>query len=285
MKIVTLFILALSAFLFSNHSNEEMIIFSSGRDGNSNIYQMNADGQNLTQLTFGKTEKWSPRVLNKNEISYLEQKGEEILRFKLNLKTKEVTQLRQPENCILDDKNAGISPDRKKLLYECKGDIFISDLDGKKAVNLTQNNDSKNFKPVWFPDGQKIAFTTDRDGNREIYSMNLEGKDLENLTNHPANDEAPDVSPDGQKILFSSNRDGNNNQEIYVLNLKNKELKNISNSKDWELIARWNKTGMKIFFGTNRDKNWEIYVYDLRSKSVKNITKNAAFDGDPQILK
>lgn len=285
MKIVIFLLFIFSNLLYSGVSEKDSIIFSSNRDGNSNIYRMDADGKNLKQLTFGKNEKWSPRILSKTEISFLEQNGDKILRFKLNLKTNKINELPQPEHCILDDKNAFISPKKDKLLYECNGNIFVSDKNGRTPFNLTQNSGAKNFKPIWFSDGKKIAFTSDRDGNREIYSIDLDGKDLKNLTKHPANDEAPDISPDGRKILFSSDRDGDNNQEIYVLNLTNHQLTNISKSKEWELIARWSSDGSKIFFGTNRDKNWEIYVYDFQTKTSKNITNNSAFDGDPQIMK
>jgi Tol biopolymer transport system component len=62
----------------------------------------------------------------------------------------------------------------------------------------------------------KIIFTSDRDGNDEIYVMNTDGSGQTNLTNNPATDSRPAWSPDGLKIVFTSSRD--DNSEIYVMN-------------------------------------------------------------------
>ena len=67
------------------------------------------------------------------------------------------------------------------------------------------------------PRGQ-IAFTSNRDGNPEVYFMDTEGKNLRNLTNHPARDGAPAWSPDGRWIAFASDREGGpGNLEIYLM--------------------------------------------------------------------
>src|SRR5438132_14125627 len=63
----------------------------------------------------------------------------------------------------------------------------------------------------------KIAFTTNRDGNNEVYVMNADGSNPTNLTQSPAADEFPAWSPGGDKIAFKSDRDGNG--EIYVMNV------------------------------------------------------------------
>ena len=69
--------------------------------------------------------------------------------------------------------------------------------------------------PAWSPDGQQIAFVTNRDGNYEIYAMNADGRGLVNLTRHEATDQRPAWSPDGRQIAFVSDRGGL--MEIYVM--------------------------------------------------------------------
>jgi hypothetical protein len=68
MKILIIFILCFFLFSNTNLQEKEIIFFSSNRTGNLNIFQMDSDGKNVKQQTFGKTEKWSPHQLNKNEI-------------------------------------------------------------------------------------------------------------------------------------------------------------------------------------------------------------------------
>jgi TolB protein len=71
--------------------------------------------------------------------------------------------------------------------------------------------------PAWSPDGRKIAFVSDRNGNSEVYVMNAKGNGQRNLTRNPAFDADPAWSPDGRKIAFASKRDGE--YGIYVMNV------------------------------------------------------------------
>ncbi|GAI97950.1 unnamed protein product, partial [marine sediment metagenome] len=74
----------------------------------------------------------------------------------------------------------------------------------------------------------KIAFTSDRDGNYEIYLLNIDGSEQVRLTNNPAGDGNSSFSPDGTKIAFTSDRDGNG--EIYIMNVDGSEQTNLTNN-------------------------------------------------------
>ena len=88
--------------------------------------------------------------------------------------------------------------------------------DGGGKTNLT-NNAADDKLPVWSPDGMRILFSTTRDGNEELYSINVDGTALKNLTNHASDDGFARWSPDGSRIVFSSNRDGGD-LELYIAN-------------------------------------------------------------------
>jgi TolB protein len=62
--------------------------------------------------------------------------------------------------------------------------------------------------PALSPDGQEVAFMSQREGDWEIYVINVDGSNLRRLTNNPADDGLPTWSPDGKAIAFMSNRDG-----------------------------------------------------------------------------
>ena len=119
------------------------------------------------------------------------------------------------------------SPDGKQLAYSAHrtGNIEIYVLDVAGALQgeaaSRQLTDSKppvrNLVTSWSPDGSRIAYSSDRDGNAEIYMVNVDGSDSVRLTDDPASDTEPDWSPDGKLIAFSSNRDGDG--EIYVLDV------------------------------------------------------------------
>jgi TolB protein len=73
--------------------------------------------------------------------------------------------------------------------------------DGSDQARLTDNL-LGNYFPSWSPDGKRIAFTSERDGNSEIYIMNADGSGQIRLTNNKASDGMPTWSPDGKRIVF-----------------------------------------------------------------------------------
>ena len=122
------------------------------------------------------------------------------------------------------------SPDGRTLYWErqCSGEKFAimkGDLaytgDGKMIfatlVNIRTLTDqgADNRYPRVSPDGSRLAFTSYRDGNAEIYVMNAGGSGVARLTNDPAEDEAPSWSPYGNQLVFASNRDGD--YELYII--------------------------------------------------------------------
>ena len=76
-----------------------------------------------------------------------------------------------------------------------RGEIYVTNVDGSNPINLTQSLKKPEVYPAWSPDGQQIAFISDRDGNFDIYVMNADGTNPINLTNHPAEDSDPAWSP------------------------------------------------------------------------------------------
>jgi TolB protein len=92
--------------------------------------------------------------------------------------------------------------------------------DGSGVTKLT-DNPASDSEPAWSPDGQKLAFTSDRDGDNEVYVMNAaDGSGVTKLTDNPAFDSEPAWSPDGQKLAFTSDRDGLDlgDFDVYVMN-------------------------------------------------------------------
>jgi hypothetical protein len=123
-------------------------------------------------------------------------------------------------------------PDGRGLYWEqqCSGGkfaIMAGDLqyneEGQGWVNATLTNiraltdqGSDNRYPRVSPDGKMVVFTSYRDGNGEIYSIDTSGGSLKRLTNSPAEDEAATWNGSGSQLAFASNRDGD--YEIYVMN-------------------------------------------------------------------
>ena len=277
--------LALFIFIsfYSCSNKSERIIFSSSRDGNSNIYSMEADGTDLQPITSDSTEEWGPSIMPSGEISFLRQTSHTIIRIAIDPASKKDRYLAHPQNCLLDDKNVLYNQVNNWQLYACEGTVFVADSMGAIIYQPTQDLSGKAYKAVWFPDAQKIAFTYKEEGQSDIYTVNLDGAELKNITNSPYNEEAPAISPDGTRLLYSTNQDGNNNQEIYLMDLNTGETINMTQTPDWELIARWSSDGKAVYFGSNKEGNWELYKYELATKKTSRLTNSPSFDGDPRV--
>jgi TolB protein len=107
--------------------------------------------------------------------------------------------------------------------------LYLMDADGSGQRRLVGiSNSDGSFS--WSPDGQRIAFVSDRDGNDEVYVVNVDGTGLRNLTRSPTRDGHPVWSPDGRTIGFVSNRGGN--RDIYVMNADGSGLRNLTRNLD-----------------------------------------------------
>jgi hypothetical protein len=93
---------------------------------------------------------------------------------------------------------------------ECRTDIHVIDLGpagAEAVVNITPNFFSDR-NPAWSPDGDRIAFDTTRDGNEDVFAIDVDGGSLDRLTTHPASDTDPNWSPLADALAFTSTRDG-----------------------------------------------------------------------------
>src|SRR5262245_35575198 len=113
--------------------------------------------------------------------------------------------------------NPSWAPDGRALAYTTfrpNPDIFVSLIYQGVLQNPTKGVGT-NYLPVFSPDGKQIAFMSGRDGNPEIYVMNVDGTNVRRLTNHPAGDSSPTWSPSGSQIAFTSDRSGK--PQIYLM--------------------------------------------------------------------
>jgi Tol biopolymer transport system component len=224
-----------------------------GLNRSRRIIMMNADGKNDTVLTEAIREfpVWSPdgstilcAGLAGNSLSlYVLQVGEWEPEVEPFPATFNVT------GAPSTDMTPAWSHDGTKVVFSSnrKGgnlEIFVMDIDLENAdpdfpaglIRLT-DHDSVDREPTWSPDGKHIAFSTNRDGNWEIYVMDTLGENLVNLTNHPGVDQLPRWSPDGSAIAFASNRDGN--WEIYAMETDGANPTNLTNNPARDVQPAW----------------------------------------------
>ena len=131
-----------------------------------------------------------------------------------------------------------------------------------------------------FDSDSRIVFSSDRDGDFEVYSAYPDGSGLKRLTNNTGYDDLPAWSPDGKKIAFVSDRHGS--PEIYVMNADGSRVRRLTrdNGPD-NVLPAWSPDGSMIAYSSDRDGNREIYVMDADGSNRINLTNNPGYDSSP----
>jgi Tol biopolymer transport system component len=136
------------------------------------------------------------------------------------------------------------------------------------------------FLPASINAQEKIAFSSNRDGNAEIYVMDPNGSNQTRLTNTPAAESVPSFSPDGSKIVFRSNRDGND--EIYIMNADGSNQLRLTNNTVLDNDPTFSPNGDKIAFVRDEGGgNYEIYLMNPNGSFQAPLSNNPAFEADP----
>ncbi len=113
-----------------------------------------------------------------------------------------------PAQTIRGMRHPALSPDGRRIAFDWHGDIWICPVEGGNAERVTQDPADEQ-KPCWSPDGSKLAFSSDKSGNRDLFVVELSTRSVRQLTFHSSDEDSPAWSPDGRSIAFQSNRDSN----------------------------------------------------------------------------
>ena len=191
------------------------IVFETNRDGNDEIYVMDANGNHLRNLTQHPARDirpdWSP---DGKQIAFVSNRSgnEEIL--------------------IGNE------------------EIYVMDVDGGNLRNLTRHSDLDSY-PDWSPDGNRILFLSNRDGGINTYVMDADGQNVRRLTNYPPDGEfadGPEWAPDGRQIVFEGVKvEGSG---IYVMDINGRNLHPVSPSEAGfrKGHAAWSPDGKQIVY-------------------------------------
>ena len=256
------------------------IAFSADRDGNSEIYVMNADGSGPTNLTHNPADDTYPSCSpDGNKIAFVAIRDGNDEIYVMNADGSGPTNVTHHAGV---DVYPSWSPDGRRIAFSSGRDgnreIYVMNADGSGQARLT-NNAASDSSPAWFPDGRRIAFSSTRDGNAEVYVMKADGSGQANLTHNAADDGYPSWSPDGKRIALISDRVGDN--EVYAMSADGSGQTNLTHNAADEQFPSWSPDGRQIVFDSNREGDYEVYGMNADGSEQTNLTANGASDFHP----
>ena len=257
------------------------LAFVSYRDGNNEIYIMNANGTGQTRLTnIQSTDSepaWSP---DGSKIAFRSDRDGNGEIYVMNADGSGQTRL---TNNLKEDRGPAWSPDGSKIAFvsfrNASVGIYVMNADGTGQTPLTQYEDGE---PAWSPDGSKIAFVSYAGLGGHIYVMNADGTGKTRLTTNSEREEFPSWSPDGSKIAFEYYFSPTNH-EIYIINADGTGQIRFTNNSAIDSAPTWSPDGTRVAFSSMRDGNDEIYVINADGNGLTRLTNNGEGDGDPRL--
>ncbi len=183
------------------------------------------------------------------------------------------------------------SPDGKQIAFSWQGDLWLVSSAGGEAKRLTVH-EGYDFAPVWSPDGTKIAFTSDRYGNDDVFVLNLRDGTIQRLTYWSGRDRALGWTPDGKAVLFDSTRDWEPYGAepcVYVAPLSGGTPYRLHNATGTP--AALSPEGERVAF-VRRDSSWwrkgyrgsatgDIWLHDLKADRFTRLTQTDTSDTFP----
>ncbi len=258
------------------------LIFQSTRGGRAcdQIYTMNIDGSDVRMVSTGK---------GRTTCSYFFQNGKRIIYSS--------TQLANPDCPPKPDFSKGYV----WAIYPGY-DLFSATPDGTDIKQFTKTP-GYDAEAVISPNGKKITFTSMRDGDLDIYTMDLDGKNVKRLTNEIGYDGGPFWSYDSQWIVFRAHHPKAEKEiadykallkenlirpstlEIWVMKADGSNKRQITNNGKANFAPYFFPDGKRVIFASNmadpKGRDFDLYAINIDGTGLERITYNPTFDGFP----
>ena len=214
----------------------------------------------------------------------------------------------RPDSLFVDPSSRCVLPAGARLLlgyvwpvYDTY-DIWVSGADGS---NLRQLTDAPGYdaEATFSPVGDRIVFTSVRDGDLDLYSMAPDGSDVVRLTDRPGYDDGAFYSPDGSQIIWRAHYPEEGPElddymrllgegllrpgelEIWVMDADGSNQRQVTDVGGANFAPYWHPSGEKILFSSNHQdpsgRDFEIYMVNLDGSDLTRITNSEGFDGFP----
>lgn len=266
--------------------DERQLVLQAREDGMEcdQIYTMNIDGSERRRVSSG---------LGRTTCSYWLPDGEHVIFSSTHA---------HADDCLP-------APDRSKgyvwKLYP-EFDIYVMKKDGSDLRPLFAS-EGYDAEATVSPAGDRIVFTSTRDGDPELYTMDIDGGNVRRLTFEKGYDGGAFFSQDGKKIVFRASRPKSAEElaaydelvgehlvrpgrlEIFVMNADGTDMRQITNNRSANFAPYMHPDGKRVIFCSNMDandpRNFDLYIINLDGTGLERVTWFNEFDGFPMFTR
>lgn len=265
------------------------IYYSSDKDDTLNLYVYDPATKKTEQLTHSK--KWDlrwPSTDHKSRIVYemdgelniLETTTGESKHVSIEVPTDAVAMRPSRVPAARQIEGFSLSPKGERAVIVARGDVFSVPIEKGPTRNLTNSSNAHDKWGRWSPDGTKIAFISDMDGEDEVYLINQDGSGKpEQLTHgYKAMLYAPEWAPDGKRIAFADK-----DAKLYVLTLEDKKVAQVAQDPRGFLRDYvWSSDGQNLAFTLGDTNDFRsVYVWSAADGQTHRVTSEFFDAGDP----
>lgn len=174
-----------------------------------------------------------------------------------------------------------ISPDGKKMAFISRGEIFVSDVEGKFVQQIKRDFAEKAEEIKWLSDNKTLLFTQTSEGYANLFTVAADGSTtVKQLTTDKRYDRSLSINKKKTWAVFLSGRD-----EVKLVNLKTFEISVIAKDEIWAMQSSepsFSPDDNYVLFTAHRNFEQDIMVYNIKDKQTINLTNTAVTEADPQ---
>jgi len=257
------------------------------QNGIHQIYTINEDGtgnHKIIESTFGLNHlDWSPDGTRIACVGYV---GGDFTTWSIHVFNIEGTGLTRLTNISnLYDNEPRWSPDGTQIAFtriypneNFREEIWVMNSDGSNQHSIEIGGNVSD----WSTDESRLLYAGINGNNYDIFTCDLNGENIEQLTDTEINESFPTYSPDGAQIAYSTfegaffNEDNGHTFEINIMNADGSNIHQLTDNENLDSISRWSPDGTKLAYTSDAHLSgkWEVYVMNIDGSSSHRITQS-----------